>query len=144
MTRSIEKRNMDKIVARLIAEDRALVYLDKLPAETAAVVAYRVAWFLATSWEYKQREMLQRGTAVNAIHISGADIQKLQAMLAMIQLGTPSDAAAEQRVTALLAHEAWWIANKVASWATFRMSCERPMRPPLTSMPKLLVPRCLS
>jgi hypothetical protein len=140
MRRSKKSREMDERVARLDAEYRAGSYLDNFPAELAAVVAFRVAWFLATSWEYKQREMLQQGTAGNTIHISDADLQVLQAMLAMIQPGTPSDAVAEQHVIALLVDfppdEASWVAHKVAKCAAFRLRLSRhqPLPPAAVTM----------
>jgi hypothetical protein len=131
MTRSSDKREMDEIAARFDAEDRAVRYLAKFSAEIAGAIAFRVAWFLATTWEYEQREMIQRGADEIVFQIRGADLKQLRAMLAMIPQGTLSDVAAEQRVTALLANfppdKAWWVANKVAGWAAFRIRREQPV-----------------
>jgi hypothetical protein len=131
MTRLSEKREMDAILARMTAEDKAVNYLGTLSAEIAAAVAFRVAWFLATTWEYKQCEMLQRGTAGNTIPVNRTDLQKLNAILAMVPPGTVSNATAEQRVTAMLADfppdQAWWVANTVAGWAASRLRMADPV-----------------
>ena len=119
MRRSSKSPQLDEVFARLEAEDRAVVYLGKLPPQVALATALSVELSLATSWEEEQNERILQPREV--VQIMPSDMQQLNAALDKISPNIRSDAAAEQHVIDLLVDFppdwAWWIAHKVAKWA---------------------------
>jgi len=123
MRNSKKSRQLDAVFARLEAEDRAVVYLDKFPPQVALATALSVELSLATSWEEEQREMIRQGDTREVVQIFASDMKELNAALAEIPPGVQSDAAAEQYLFDLLADfppdRAWRVAHKVAGWAKY-------------------------
>ena len=111
---------MDEVFARLDAEDRAVVYLGKLPRQVALATALKVELLLATRWEEEQSEMLRRNDPREAVQIYPEDFQKIDRASAEIPPDINSDAAAEKHVIDLLADfprdRAWWIARTVVMY----------------------------
>src|ERR1035437_3553711 len=119
MRRSSKSPQLDEVFARLEAEDRAVVYLGKLPPQVALATALSVELSLATSWEEEQNERFLQPREV--VGIMPSDMQQLNAALDKIPPNIRSEAAAEQHVFDLLADfppdRAWRVAHKVAKWA---------------------------
>lgn len=130
MRRSRKSREVDERVALLDAEDRAVVYLGKLPPQVALATALNVEWSLATKCAAIQSEMWRRRDQSKVVAITLADFQWLIKALVATEPGVHSDTAAEQHVIDLLtdfsSDWAWWIARKVAKWAEFDARMKRP------------------
>src|ERR1035437_3581160 len=128
MRRSSKSPQLDEVLARLEAEDRAVVYLGKLPPQVALATALSVELSLATSWEEEQNERFLQPREV--VGIMPSDMQQLNAALDKIPPNIRSEAAAEQHVFDLLMDfppdHAWWIAHKIAKWAEFDARMKHP------------------
>ena len=130
MRRSKKSREIDQVLARLEAEDRAVVYLSKFLPPIARTIALYVEWSLATKCAAEQSEMWRRRDPREVVPITLDDFRRLDVALAAIPPGLQFDAAAEQHVSDLLADFssdwAWWIAHKVANWAENYARMKRP------------------
>ena len=130
MKHSTKSREMDERFARLDAEDRAVVYLGKLPPHVALATALNVEWSLATKCAAEQSQMTRRRSSREVVPITLNDFQRLIKALAATPSGIQSDAAAERHVTDLLADFssdwAWWVAHKVSKWAEFDAHMKHP------------------
>jgi CO/xanthine dehydrogenase Mo-binding subunit len=122
-------RAVKETFARFDAEDRAVVFLDKLPSKVALATALSVEESLATRWSEEQSEMMRRDDPRPVFHIGPSDIQKLNAALAAIPSDVTSDEGAEQYILHLLADlptdQAWLVARKVARSAAVFVRLEQ-------------------
>jgi hypothetical protein len=119
---------MDEVFRRLDAEDRAVVYLANFPPPIALATAVTVEWLKAMVWRVKQSEMIRRGDPREVFCITDDEFRRVRAAFAARPPGVWSDAA-EQYIIKLLADfpsdQAWFIAHKVAKWATNNARNER-------------------
>src|SRR5437016_14600880 len=123
MTRLTEKSEMDEVIRRADAEDRALRYLNRFSHQVAAEIAMRAMCTLAFRWKAQQDEMIRRQDPRKMICISDTEMQSVRRLLATVPQGTPSEVVAEQHIIGLLAEfqpdRAWWSSHHLARSTTF-------------------------